>query len=283
MDVNSLLMVPPWEWPDDAGEIILETLTNKPAVESDRLTAAELAGEIVVMNDELAEALLAIVGNGAESDELRSTAAIGLGPVLEQGYMELFDEDGFDDPEDVPISLDTFRKLRDALHELYLDESHPKYVRRRILEASVRSPQEWHGSAVKAAYASGDKDWMVTAVFSMGYLKGFDEQILEALESADPDIHIQAVVAAGNHEMDAAWSHVVELVESPATPKPLLLAAIEAVGKIRPHEAGPILDDLGDSEDEDIAAAADEAMSMARAMSGESLDEDEDGDGNWLN
>jgi len=281
MDVNSLLIVPPWEWPDDAGEVILETLANKSAVESDRLTAAELAGENVVMNDELAEALLAIVRNGAESEELRGTAAIALGPVLEQGDIELIDDEGFDDPEDVPISLDEFRKLRDSLRELYLHETLPKYVRRHILEGSVRSPQEWHLNAVKAAFASDDKDWMVTAVFSMGYLKGFEEQIGEALESADPDIHIQAVVAAGNHEMDAAWSHVVELVENPATPKPLLLVAIEAVGKIRPGEAGPILVDLGDSEDEDIAAAADEAMSMAQALSGESPDVDDDG--NWLN
>jgi hypothetical protein len=281
MDVNSLLIVPPWEWPDDAGEIILETLTHKPAVESDRLTAAELASEMVVMNEELAEALLAIVRDHAESEELRGTAAIGLGPVLEQGDWELIDDEGFDDPEGVPISLDTFRKLRDSLHDLYLDESLPKDVRRRILEASVRSPQEWHLSAVKAAYASGDKDWMVTAIFSMGYLQGFEEQILEALQSDDPEIHYQAIMAAGSREVDAAWSHVVELVQSPATSKPLLLAAIEAVGKIRPREAGSILVDLGDSEDEDIAAAADEAMSDAQALSEESPGVDDDG--SWLN
>jgi len=39
-----------------------------------------------------------------------------------------------------------------------------------------------------------------------------------------------------------------------------LLAAISAVGSIRPAEAGNILVDLADSEDEEIAEAADEAM-----------------------
>jgi hypothetical protein len=105
------------------------------------------------------------------------------------------------------------------------------------------------------------------------------------LESADPEIHYEAVSAAGNWELDAAWSHVVALVEDPKTPKPLLLAAIEAVGTIRPQEAGPILVDLTASDDEEIVEAADEAMAMAQAMTGEADDEDEDenDESEWVN
>ena len=84
-----------------------------------------------------------------ESDELRATAAIGLGPVLEQADLELLDDDEFDDPESVPISLDKFRNIQDSLHKLYLDEGNPKEVRRRILEGSVRAPQEWHPDAIR--------------------------------------------------------------------------------------------------------------------------------------
>ena len=50
----------------------------------------------------------------------------------------------------------------------------------------------------------------------------------------------------------------------------MLLAAISAVASIRPHEAAEILEDLADSDDEDIAAV-DEAMAMAHGLS----DEDE--------
>ena len=112
MDLKTLLDTPPWEWPRDAGELFLRTLLDKQAHESDRLIAAELAGELVVMNDDLAEALLAIVHSRDEPEDLRATAAIGLGPVLEQGDLELLDGDEFEDPETVPVSLATFRNIQ---------------------------------------------------------------------------------------------------------------------------------------------------------------------------
>jgi hypothetical protein len=119
---------------------------------------------------------------------LRSTAASALGPVLEQT-----DIDGFDFRDDVPITERTFRNIQDSLQKLYFDNSIPKQVRRRILEASVRAPESWHEDAIRAAYSSGDKDWVLTAVFSMRWVSGFDAQILEALKSADPEIHYEAI------------------------------------------------------------------------------------------
>jgi hypothetical protein len=252
------------------------TLIDEQADESDRRIAAELAGDLTVMNDELADALLVIVSSGDEPEELRILAAISLGPVLEQA-----DLDGFEDSDDVSIAERTFHYLQDSLRKLYLDESNPKEVRRRILEAAVRAPQDWHTSAIRAAYSSGDKDWMLTAVFAMRRVRGFADQILEALESADLEIHYEAVNAAGGWELDAAWPHVVALVKARSTPRRLLLAAIEAVGNIRPQEAGEILVDLADSRDKEIAEAAEEAIAMAQARSGEAGDEEDDGE--WIN
>jgi hypothetical protein len=288
MNVKKLLDIPPWEWPADAGKILLKTLTNQQAPESDRLIAAELGSEIVVMDDAMAEALLAIVRSSGESKELRGRAAIGLGPVLEQADTELLghdQQDEFEDPDAIPITLQTFRNLQDSLYQLYLDKTIPPDVRRRILEAAVRSPQTWHGGAIQAAYSSGDREWMLTAVFSMGYIGGFEEQIMEALESADPLIHLQAIRAAGTWEVAPAWDHIVAVLNDPETPKPLRLAAIEAVGKIRPNEALEILAELADSRDEDIAEAAEEAMMMAQAMLGgvDDEDEDEEDNGEWVN
>jgi len=194
--------------------------------------------------------------------------------------LEQADTDGFEDPDDVPITEPSFRNIQDSMKKLYLDNSTPKEVRRRILEASVRAPETWHLDAVKNAYSSGDKEWALTAVFSMRWVRGFDDQILQALKSDDPEIHLEAVHAAGNWELDAAWSHVVELINNTHTPKPLLLAAISAVGSIRPAEAGEILVDLADSDDEEIAEAADEAMAESELDSGEEEDDEEDG---WIN
>jgi hypothetical protein len=279
MDLRTLLDTPPWEWPPAAGRLFLQVLVDQRAKAIDRLIAAELAGDLVVINEDLADALLAIVGNSGEPEELRARAAISLGPVLEHGDMG-----GFDPPNDMPITEGAFRNIQDLLRKFYHDSSTPKEVRRRILEASVRAPEAWHQDAIAQAYSSGDKKWMLTAVFAMGWVRGFDNQILAALESANPDIHYEAVQAAGYWELDAAWPHVVDLVNDPDTPKRLLLAAIGAVGSIRPAEAAMILIDLADSDDEDIAEAADEALMMAEgATAYEEEDQEEDEKGGWIN
>jgi len=268
MDLKTLLDTPPWDWPRDAGRLFLKILIDRRADESERLVAATLAGDFTVINDDLADALLTVVGSANEPERLRARSAISLGPVLEQA-----DSAGFEDPDDVPITERTFRHIQNSLQKLYLDSSTPKEVRRRILEASVRAPETWHKDAIGNAYSRGDKEWMLTAVFSMRWVRGFDSQILAALKSADPEIHYEAVNAAGDWELDAAWSHIVQLVKDTHTPRPLLLAAIGAVGSIRPAEARKILADLAGSDDEEIAEAAEEAISMTEAVPD---DEDDD-------
>lgn len=267
MDLKTLEAIPPWEWPQDADRIILDVLRNDQAEPSDRLLAAELAGDSGDVNDELAEALLSILQNVNEPEALRGLAVISLGPALEYAYM-----DGFDDPDDVPISESMFRNIQETLRRLYRDARVPRGVRRRVLEASVRAPEDWHKEAVRAAYRSNEEDWKLTAVFCMQYIGGFDEQIFESIGSKNPDILYEAICAAGNWEIDAAWPHIAALIRSEQTEKELLLAAIEAAAMIRPGEAAEILEPLVDSDDEDIVDAVYEAL----AMSGEFWDDEED-------
>ena len=54
MDLRILKDTPPWEWPDEADEIILGILRDDHAHESVRLLAAELAGDFTIINEELA-------------------------------------------------------------------------------------------------------------------------------------------------------------------------------------------------------------------------------------
>jgi hypothetical protein len=258
-DLETLEDTPPWEWPPDAADTLLAVLRNAQASEPERLLAAELAGEWVVINDELAETLLSILCNRDAPEELRGRAAISLGPVIEQG-----DIDGFEDPDDVPITEENFDRILATLLGVYRDTSVGKLVRRQALEASVRAPQDWHEDAVRAAYSSGDEDWKVTAVFCMSYVRGFEDQILESLDSKNPDIKCHAVLAAGNWEVDAAWPHIAALLTSRKTPKTLLLAAIEAAPNIRPEEAFDLLEDLLNSRDAEIRDAVSEAMSLAQ-------------------
>jgi uncharacterized protein (UPF0147 family) len=270
MDLKSLKDIPPWDWPEGAGATFLDLMRDGQAVESDRLLAAELAGDLTVINDELVDALLVVLRSGAESEELRVRAATSLGPILEQA-----DTDGFEDAAAALITERTFSTLQESLREVFGDGAVPKEVRRRILEASVRAPRDWHQDAVRAAYGSGDEAWKLTAVFCMRFVRGFNEQILEALDSKDPDIRYEAVTAAGDWGVEAAWPHIAALIRAEGTAKPLLLAAIGAVAAIRPQDARGILGELTFSDDEDIAEAVDEALAMAEGPVDE---DDEDND-----
>jgi len=272
MNLTILKDTPPWEWPEGTAATLLDILRGGRRSASDLLLAAELAGDFTVINAELVDALLSILRSGDKPEAVRGRAAISLGPVLENA-----DTMGFEDADDLPITERSFHRIQESLHKLYMDADVPKEVRRRILEASVRAPQDWHPHAIGAAYASDDEVWRLTAVFCMQFVRGFDEQILEALDSRNPDIQYEAVVAAGNWEVDAAWPHVAALVTSMETEKPLLLAAIAAAASIRPQEAFVLLDDLADSDDEDIADAVHEALAMAEGHSvDDELDDDDD-------
>jgi hypothetical protein len=263
----------PWDWPEDAAELLKQTLRNKAA--SDRDIAAMLSGELVVMDDEMAELLLGIVSNSTESDDMRARAAIALGPVLEQT-----ETDGFDDPlelgENPPITEQNFKKIKATLHDLYKDESAPKRVRQHVLEASVRASADWHAEAIHTAYAGADPAWKLTAVFAMRYVPGFEEEILQSLNSSNEEIHYQAIKAAGEHELEEAWPHIQALLASQTTPRRLLLAAIGAAPYINPEEAGPALVDLSESKDQEIAETATQAMDEAEGVYSDLDDEDQD-------
>lgn len=228
-----------------------------------------MAGDLLEVDDEMAQLLLSIVGNAKEPDALRAAAAIGLGPVLELTETEGFDDDGFCEP---PITEETFEAIQETMHRVFDDESTPKEVRRRVLEGSVRSAQDWHHDAILKAAASDDEEWVLTASFCMGEVRGFDEQIVILLDSPNPEIHLEAIQAAGTWGVKAAWPHINALVESKSTPKELLLAAIEAVGGIQPKDAGVILSNLAFSHDEDIREAVTEALLLA----GTPVDDDDE-------
>jgi tetratricopeptide (TPR) repeat protein len=258
MDLNTMKDTAPWDWPKGAGKQFLRTLLDEKARPSVRLLAAELAGNITVFNDELARALLVVLANPHEPADLRGQAVISLGPALEQA-----DVDDFENPLEVPITEQTFRTTQETLHKLYMDADVPKELRRRILEASVRAPQSWHEDAVRKAYFSNDDTWNLTAVFCMRFVPGFESEIMESLKSPNQDIQYQAVCAAGNWGVEAAWPHISTLLESDRTEKDLLLAAIDAAAGIRPGEAEAVLSKFTNSDDEDVVDAAYEAMAMA--------------------
>ncbi len=273
MNVKTLADTPPWDWPVDARDTLLAALRDERTPEADRSLAAQLAGDWVVMNDALAGALIATVRNSRWSDDTRGSAAIALGPTLENA-----DTMDFDDEDDVLISEECFHRTRAALQELYRDPEIPDTVRRDVLESSVHAPQEWHADAVRQAYSRDDSSWRRTAVFCMSFIPGFEDEILEALRSSDEELERNAILAAGDQRVEEAWPHIVALIDSDDTPKPILLAAIDAVVNLRPEEAALVLGELVDSEDEDISEAVLDALALVDDPDEDDDFEDEDDD-----
>lgn len=118
MDLRELNDTQPWDWSHDAGDTILAALRDEKAHEADRLLAAALAGDVVVIDDSLAGMLLQLLRRKEASDELRATAATSLGPILELAAAE-----GLDDPDSVPISQETFREIKKQLRSVYADQA----------------------------------------------------------------------------------------------------------------------------------------------------------------
>lgn len=275
MDIKTLGDTPPWEWPEDAGATFLDVLTDREVGEDDRVLAAEMAGNCCAVNDELVAALLEVLGSADESDALRGRAAISLGPALDEA-----DTYGFQDAEDVenvPVSEEMFGRINDTLRALFQEDTVPRDVRRRILEASVRAPQEWHAEAIREAYASSDETWKLTAVFCMKYVAGFDDEIMAALSGDADPIRYEALLAAGNRELKAAWPHVAAILEADHPDKDLLLAAIDAAATIRPEEAVDTLERFACHADGDVVDAAFMALAMT-GHDGDDLDFDSDED-----
>ena len=268
MDLTQLEATPAWEWPEDAADLILAGLRDENAGTEERMLAAYLAGDATVVNDTLAGALISIACDSSAAEPLRAQAAIALGPALE--HADLTD---FEDPDDILISEELFHSAQALLKKLFQDSDCPKEVRRRVLEASVRAPQDWHADAIGNAYGSDDNDWRLSAVFGMQYIEGFDDQILASLKDPDPDIHLEAVCAAGNWGLETAWDHIAGLVGDEGTEKELRMVAMEAAVGIRPEQADAVLNGLLAHDDPDIVDAAQEALAMAEAMLAEPDDD----------
>ncbi len=269
MNISELANLDPWEWPEDAKATIAAALADREASVEHRILAAELAGDLVVMDDSLAATLIAALTDAGEPEQVRAQAAISLGPVLEQCDADGFDEFEAEDPSFAPpISQKRFVEAQRALRAVLDDESAPKLARRRALEAVVRAPEDWHPAAIRKAYQTADADWKLSAVFAMGYAAGFDRQIVENLANPDADVRFEAVRAAGQREVAAAWPAIARILRDRKADKDLLLASIEAAPSVNSEQAVDLLEPLADSPDEEIAEAADEAIAACSDRSG---------------
>lgn len=228
-----------------------------------RWHAVESVADIV--DDELAAELLQVVESPGD-EELRGAAAIALGPSLELCDDELDEHGDLPDADDpyntAPVTTAAYRSILETLRRVYADGSVPALVRRRVLEASVRSPQPWHDGAVRAAWASNEELWRGTAVFCMGFLyrTKFDAEVAEALLCQSVAIRREAVWAIGRRGLVEHGARIKEIAASRSQDRELRLAAIQALGCLEVSGAEELLARLARDRDPEIAEAAQDAQ-----------------------
>jgi hypothetical protein len=229
------------------------------------------------MNDEIAEEFLAIAESGA-SEDVRADVVIGLGPIMEECGDD-YDENGasvFSDEEGPALSFEKFQDAKKRLRALYDDQSQPQLVRRRALETLVRDPQSWHRDEIEKLASSGDLDWKRTAVFCMGYFAGFESTILATLDDSNQDLVFEAVRAAGSQELKEAADKISEFAAS-AADRDVRLESILALPYVK-RDSIDQLESLADSDDDEIAEAAEAALDDLSMLQGEDMYDEEEVD-----
>jgi len=205
-------------------------------------------------NPTLADSLLKML-SADPSIMVRACAATGLGRfVLEAELEELEEELG--------------RRIVKALRQVIEDRHEALEVRRRAVEAISFSGEEGIKEIIQEAYRHPAEKMRISAIFSMGRSADPDwgPAIIIELDNANLEVRFEAARACGELELKEAVPGLVRLILD--FDREVQQAAIYALGQIGGQEARRALQLCCESDDEVIAAAADEALDELEFASG---------------
>ena len=190
----------------------------------------------------------------AESDpdvKIRSRALEGLGRFI------LLGEYG-----DIPAELAA--QAQALTHTIHKNMSEPVEIRRRALEALANSSNSVVEQLILAAYADGNHELRIGAIFAMGRTCNqiWQNQLLNELENDNNEYVYEAIRACGQIQIPDSVQRIGELALS--EDQEIQLMAIWSLGEIGGRHAFEILARLEENvTDEDLSAAIDEALDAA--------------------
>lgn len=173
-----------------------------------------------------------------DADEgVRAASATALAPFVYLGEVEL-----------LPPS--TARKLEDRLLGVVSSADTP-LVRRRALEALGYSSREELIPLIEHAFTSKEPDWQTSALFAMGRSANehWHPKVQASLDHLLPAVRAEAASAAGELEMHAAVSHLLELLDD--SDSDVRMAAVWALSQIGGEGVGEALEKLLESSDDE--------------------------------
>ena len=168
------------------------------------------------------------------------------------------------------------------------EESDATIVQRRTLEALSFSSLDEVIPMILAAYETGQKDWVVTALFAMGRNadQAWGPYIIRNLNHDDADIQFEAIQAAGEMYLEKALPYLLALVEeADSLDQPIRLALAETFKNIGGGEVIGALNTLlalaEDDEEIELIEGALEFVAFTNAVdlptmfgfTGEEIDE----------
>jgi len=195
--------------------------------------------------------LIAIFGDLLTHDAnevVRAAAADALGKFILLGELD-----------EIPARL--FKRAFDVLFSSYSSELFEGVQQQILRSLSYLSDERIH-PLIQAAYASHSKPWRIAALESMGHSADdrWKADILDMLHSTDEDFQYEAIRAAGEIELKAAKSTLLDMLSDESQNSDLHDQLIWALSKIggkdvreKMHE---LLENTDDEEEIDVLEMA---------------------------
>jgi hypothetical protein len=151
-------------------------------------------------SDDLIPVFLRLMENDSTAD-VRAAAASALGKYIYLGEIDELSEELLGEIED--------RLLKVA------NGSDLSLVRQQCLEALGFSGNPLVGDLIEKAYASGNNDWVASALFAMGRSANerWIPQVMEKLRNDYPAVRLEAARAAGELEVSQAVDPLLQLLD----------------------------------------------------------------------
>lgn len=212
----------------------------------ERVRLAALDGLFEDEHPSLISPLTALLKNDA-SEAVRAAAAESLGR-----FVLLGESDGMTQPRRDQVYAALMRAL--------LVEPAGSLVHRRALESLAYVTNEEMDFQIRDAFNSQDDLLRLSAIVAMGHSnnRAYKDMVRNELRSISPAVRREAARASGALEDEKAVPELAQLLDDPE--ESVRFSALDALAEIGSNEARRLLEAAAESEDDDFAAHAEEAL-----------------------
>lgn len=154
------------------------------------------------------------------------------------------------------------RKVEDALISVILSEDNPS-LRKRALESLGYSSRDEMVNILESAFQRADPTWVASALRGMGrsHDNRWNDDVVSKLLDEDPRIRFAAAEATGELGIEEAGPIMLQMLEDEEEDDDVISAAIWSLSQIGGDDARIYLVNLIDqTEDEDLTAFLEDAL-----------------------